>query len=167
MYLPRAATIKKETNIQMVKDRFVEVAKEYGCKNGRDWTLTKEENEELKSLGKKSKEGELVVIETDKTGKFMLMGRQEFLDAGDIHTKEDKVIDKKGLSKVERKLNAACSLFIKIFRVGEAKGYTERHRSNSITLSSNPSNMKLLHKDHKGPESRQMRRLNGLGMNVN
>ena len=57
-------------------------------------------------------------------------------------------------------------MFIKIFRMGENQGQTERHRSNHITHSANPSRMKLLHKDHKEPGSVKMRRLNGPGMNV-
>ena len=55
---------------------------------------------------------------------------------------------------------------MKVFRVGEAKGQTDRHRGNSITHSTNPSNMRLLHKDHKGPGVIKMHRLNGPGMNL-
>ena len=76
------------------------------------------------------------------------------------------MIDEKELRKVERKLNAASSMFIKIFRVGENRAHTERHRSNFITHFANPSQMKLLHKYHKGPGTKKMRRLNGPGMNV-
>ena len=55
---------------------------------------------------------------------------------------------------------------MKIFRVGEAQGHTERHRSNLITHSANPACMKILHKDHKGPGKVKVRRLNGPGMNA-
>ena len=57
-------------------------------------------------------------------------------------------------------------MFVKIFRVGEGKEHTERHRANYITHSANPATMKLLHKDHKGLGSCKMRRINGPGMNV-
>ena len=36
-----------------------------------------------------------------------------------------------------------------MFRVGEGQDQIERHRSNSICYSVNPSSMKLFHKDHK------------------
>ena len=55
---------------------------------------------------------------------------------------------------------------MKMFRMGEGKGHTLRHRSNLITHSGNPSNMRLYHKDHKGPGSTKMRRVNGPGLNT-
>ena len=76
------------------------------------------------------------------------------------------MISEKELRGIERILNSANSKFIKIFKVGEARNHVERHRSNNITYSANPSNMRLLHKDHKPPGSVQMRRLNGPGMNI-
>ena len=74
IYLPRAAVIKWETSIQMRRDRLLEVAQEYGrnivnCSG----TLTKEERAGLESLQKRIKDNELVVVETDNSGKFSVM----------------------------------------------------------------------------------------------
>ena len=74
IYLPRATVIKWETSIQMRRDRLLEVAQEYGrnivnCSG----TLTKEERAGLESLQKRIKDNELVVVETDKSGKFSVM----------------------------------------------------------------------------------------------
>ena len=43
-------------------------------------------------------------------------------------------------------------MFLKIFRVGENIDHVERHRTNYINQSANPSAMQLLLKDQKGLE---------------
>lgn len=96
----------------------------------------------------------------------MVLSQDDFLESGDVHVKNDKLITEKELRGVERRLNTGCAMFIKIFKVGESSNHIERHRSNSITHSANHSNMKLLHKDHKGPGKVQMRRLKDPGMNI-
>ena len=108
----------------------------------------------------------MVVVQTDKSGKFSVMSQEDYLTAGDLHVVDDQVIDEKQLRKVERRLNATCSLFIKMFRVGEGAKHVGRHRGNAITHSANPSRMKVLHKDHKGPGTVKMRRINGPGLNI-
>ena len=67
------------------------------------------------------------------------------------------------MKSVQRTLNAACSLFIKIFKVGESADQVDRHRANVINHSVNPSAMKILHKDHKKGGKVQVMGLNGLG----
>ena len=109
--------------------------------------------------------GELVVPETDKSGKFTVMSQEDYLEAGYEHVRDDKEISEKELHTIERRVNAANSMYIKIFRVGEGSGQTERIRSNYITKSANPATMKISHKDHKGPGTKKMRRINGPGMN--
>ena len=62
----------------MVKERLMDVAREYkstGC-NGK--TLTKGESQGIKSLMKRIKEGELVVMETDKSGKFTVLSQEKY-----------------------------------------------------------------------------------------
>merc|ERR1711888_417258 len=108
----------------------------------------------------------MCVCETDKSGKFSVMRQDVYLEAGDEHVKNDKILTEKELRGVERRLNAGCSMFIKIFWVGEQVDHIERHRSNSITHLANPSHMKLYHKDHKPPGKVHMRRTNGPGLNL-
>ena len=81
--LSRSAAIKKETTIQIKKGRLLEVAREFKSSTGDEWTLTREERDGLKSLVMRTKEGELVVIETDKSGKFTVMSQDDFLEAGE------------------------------------------------------------------------------------
>ena len=80
--------------------------------------LLMETREGLRSLQKRSKEGEIVIAETDKSGKFCVFSMEEYLKAGEVHTKNDVEIDEKDLKEIQRTLNATCSMFLKIFRVG-------------------------------------------------
>ena len=92
---------------------------------------------------------------------------EEYINAGEIHTRNDKKIDEKELKEVQKTLNATCSMLLKIFKVRENSDHVERHRTNHINQSVNPSAMRLLLKDHKGLEKVHTRRLNGPSMNTN
>ena len=65
---------------------------------------------------KRVKNGEIAVMETDKTGKFTVMSQEDYLEAGDIHTVNDKEITEDELWNIQRRLNAGNSMFIKIFK---------------------------------------------------
>ena len=80
--------------------------------------------------------------------------------AGDEHVVDDEELTEKELKGVQRKLNATCSMFIKIFRMGEDSDHIERHRANVMTNSMNPSAMKLFLKDQKKGGGVKVRRLN-------
>ena len=88
------------------------------------------------------------------------------MEAGDVHTQADKEISEEELWAIQRRLNATNAMFIKIFKVGEGQDQIERHRSNSIGYSANPSSMKIFHKDHKEGKEIKTRRINGPGMNT-
>ena len=108
-----------------------------------------------------------MIAENDKCGKFYMFSMEEYIKAGEVHTKNDKKVDEKELKEIQKTLNATCSMFLKIFKVGESSDHVERHRTNHINQSANPSAMRLLLKDHKGLEKIHTRRLNGPGMNTN
>ena len=54
--------------------------------------LTESESKGLKKLKKRVKNGELVVVRTDKSGKFSIMSLQEYERAGLVHTSKDKEV---------------------------------------------------------------------------
>ena len=166
IYLPKAAKLKLETGFQFKKEKLMDMAREAVEDMGKVHALKKAEKTGLDSLLKRIKAGEITVMETDKTGKFTVMSQQDYLEAGDLHTANDREISEEELWSILRKLNASNAMFIKNFKVGEAQDHIERHRSNSVCYTANPSNMKLYHKDHKGPGSLATRRINGPGMNV-
>ena len=71
------------------------------------------------------------------------MPMEVYLRAGDEHVVDDEELTEKELKGVQRKINATCSMFIKILRLGEDSDHIERNRANVMTNSMNPSAMKL------------------------
>ena len=55
--------------------------------------LSSEQKKGLKSIKKKVKEGNLVALESDKTGNLGVVDRDRYLEMGRKHTKGDKVLN--------------------------------------------------------------------------
>ena len=101
IYLPKAVSIKRETEIGIRKAKLLEVAREVrgemSERKASNSNLSRETREGLRSLQKRSKEGEIVIAETDKSGKFSLFTMEEYLKAGDVHMKNYVELDEKEL----------------------------------------------------------------------
>ena len=61
------------------------------CEKGKD-NLTAGEKRGLKSLKKRVTEGEIIICQTDKSGRFCVLTREQYLEAGLEHTKNDRMI---------------------------------------------------------------------------
>ena len=96
------------------------------------------------------KAGELVVVRTDKSGKFSIMSIEEYRRAGEVHTNKDKEVTVEFLMKNQRKVNGHLSMLLKTFMVGRSHGHYERIRNLKITHSLSVAPLYLLFKDHKG-----------------
>ena len=67
--------------------------------------LTKTQLKGIKDLKSRIKDSGLACGETDKTGKLTLDTLENISKKMDGHIKEDKIIDEKGVKKIENKLN--------------------------------------------------------------
>ena len=112
--------------------------------------LTPQEARGLKKLQKKVQEGSLVVVKTDKSGRFAIMSMDEYERAGKVHTEKDLPVDLDFLQENQRRVNGYISMLCKIFQIGDAHNHKDRVRSLKITLSLSVAPMYLLFKDHKG-----------------
>jgi hypothetical protein len=110
--------------------------------------LTKEEASGLKKLQKRAQEGSLVIVRTDKSGRFSVMSMKEYERAGLEHTKKD--VEVNFLQKNQRRLNGYIRMLLKIFNIGKASKHIDKIRSLKLTLSLSVAPMYLLFKDHKG-----------------
>ena len=70
----------------------------------------------MKSLKKRVTEGELVVVQTDKTGKFCVMSREAYLRAGQVHTEKDTKVDLSKVAEIQKDINGNIAMLIKFFR---------------------------------------------------
>ena len=112
--------------------------------------LSSSELSGLKSLRKRVEEGEIVVVQTDKTGKLCIMSREAYEEAGLVHTIKDEEVGQKKVEEVEREINGNVSLLAKFFRLGKAWNQVGRVRETLLTKSQSVCPMYLTFKDHKG-----------------
>ena len=153
--LPGPKNIKVEEGIELRRltwrKIFRDYMKEFTDERGvQESNLTEGESRGLKSLQKRVKEGELVVVRTDKSGKFSLMSLEEYRRAGEVHTSKDKEVTVEFLLKNQRKINGHLSMLLKTFMVGRSHDHYERIRNLKITHSMSVAPLYLLFKDHKG-----------------
>ena len=114
----------------------------------RSSNLTKKECEALKSLKKKIKEGDVVVTPTDKSSRLAIMTKEQYQEAGSVHTSEDKRIDWNTVSKLQRNVNSHVWWLAQI--VGYSKNKDQkRMMTNLQDYGREVPEMVLLCKDHK------------------
>ena len=104
----------------------------------------------LKSLCKRVSESELVVVPTDKTGKFCVMSRETYVKCGMVHCKKDLEIPFEDLTSTQKDLNGNTSMLVKIFRMGSTWDQVGRVRETVLNHSLEVCPLSLLYKDHKG-----------------
>ena len=123
------------------------------CKNDSSVSLnsnlTIDEVEGLKSLRKKISDGSLIVCETDKSKRFAIMTRQQYLEAGFVHTKNDIEIEPHMVKKFQKCVNDHVWWARDIFNIGDNWGHSDRMTNNLMDKGEQTCQMTLLCKDHK------------------
>ena len=70
-----------------------------------DTNLRDEQTKAIKDLNTKIKNEDLVCLETDKTGKFALDTKKNYITKVQKHIEKDAIISIKEVGRIERKLN--------------------------------------------------------------
>ena len=94
---PKALPLADEQKLEVLRLELLHQYRSWvrdNCNHQGDqkMNLTGEEQRGLKSLRRRMKEGELVILPTDKSGRFAVMTMETYLRAGQVHTKGDRVI---------------------------------------------------------------------------
>ena len=111
--------------------------------------MSKEETRGLKKLKKRVKEGEVVVLPTDKTSKFAIMDRGTYEKAGLSHAVGDNEVGWGDLTNAQKEVNGHISMLIKVFQIGGTWGHRDRVRETMMGESLQVCPIQLLYKDHK------------------
>ena len=77
--------------------------------------LTEDEKEGLRSLQKRIRENDIIIIKTDKSGKMAVISRDEYIKMGEEHTGRDQEIDRKEIIEKEKQLNGHVFFWVKIW----------------------------------------------------
>ena len=152
--LPKPLRVTEEAKISIRGEAFEKVFKEYvneNCdkKGKQEPNLSKSQMRGISKLKKRVKEGEIVIMESDKSGKLSVATTEKYLEMGEVHVGKDIEIDEEDLKEREKFLNGHVSMFLKISNMGEDWGHQQRHREAGIKHSAYASPMSLLLKDHK------------------
>ena len=152
--LPKPLGVANEAMIEMRREAHMRVFREFREKHcvrdgSQKSNLTEEEQEGLKTLMKRIKEGELVVMKTDKSGKFCVTTKEKYVEMGMDHVKNDKEVTREELREVERHLNGHTAAWCIMFSTGENHSHTSRIIKSKTTFSNNIANLYLMYKDHK------------------
>ena len=112
-------------------------------------SLTKEEFRGYLSLKKRIKEHNIVVCESDKTGRLVVVERETYLRLGAPHRGEDRTVKYDEIREIQRLTNGHTSAWLKILGTGEAWNHLERIKTTTINSSNNVASMKLLVRDQE------------------
>ena len=114
----------------MQESYVAEMCDEYGVQESN---LTAGEERGLKSLKKRVAEREIVICQTDKSGRFSVMTMADYEYAGSKHVKKDQEVTLEFVQQNQDILNGHCSMWLKMFLVGRNWGHEDRHREAKMT----------------------------------
>ena len=151
----RRKNFQEEANLEMLRAELKNCFKNYmgkHCKkNGeQESNLTQDEKEGLKKLKKRFKEGEIIVLPTDKSGRFGVMSYENYVKAGGKHTGKDEEVGMNEIVRTQSELNGNMSMLLKFCKTGHLWKHQDRVRSTMINQSLSLCPMYLTYKDHKG-----------------
>ena len=149
----KSKNFEREAVLEMMR---VELLAEYGKYeattngDGGGSNLSPAERRGLKSLKKRVEEGDLVILPTDKSGRFACMRRSVYEAAGMKHCRKDEEVTQERIKVTQHELNGHSSMLTKIFKLGQTWDQVDRVRETVINRSMAICPMFLLYKDHKG-----------------
>ena len=152
--LPKPLPPSEEASIEMRRENYRKIFREVkrkitNEKGEQKPNLTETAIKGLKSIKKRIKDEEIIVLKTDKSGKFAITDRENYIEMGKVHTGKDRIVTRKEIREKERVLNGHTSMWLKMTGLGEAHNHEGRARESKIVKSQNLASMYLLLKDHK------------------
>ena len=122
-------------------------------------TLTKSEALGLKSLKKRTKNGQAAIVATDKSGKLSVIDKINYDRLVSEHTSKDQIINEDEVVRLETVLSATSSSLARVLKIGNKWNQQDRVQSAAkSTLSSVPP-LAILLKDHKPGPNKPVRPL--------
>ena len=152
--LPKPLSADIEAKLELRKTTQKEIFRNYVAKNtdknnDQKSNLNRQEQEGLKSLQKRIKEGDLIILKTDKSSKFTVTNRQEYLKMGQEHVNKDKMVNRQEIIETEETINGHSRAWAHIWGCGKDHKHFDRIMTSKVTHSENVANLYLMHKDHK------------------
>ena len=157
VYLPAPLDSVREVTMQHLRDNLKSVTEEYvqspeyGSSVHKN--LTREQKDGLRSLKKKVKQKDVVIYQTDKSGRFSVDTMDNYREACSAHVEGDQTITVELHEKAQKMANTHSTMWVRIFKAGEAIGGQARIKRNMLVEGSTLAPLYALRKDHKGCDS--------------
>ena len=150
---PKHQAGSKESDLEVMRSELLHQHKEWvskncNCRGEQPANMSKDEQAGLKSLKKKIADGELVILPTDKSGRFAVLSMNTYITAGMVHVKDDTELRVDEMRANQKLLNGAVSMILKVFRVGKDCRHESRWRESMIYDSLESCPLWLLYTDH-------------------
>ena len=115
--MPNAVKEIQEAGIEIRRQNLKRVVAEFkrmdpNGKGASKSNLTKNEEAGLKSLRRRMKTGEIIIMRTDKSSKLAITNEETYLKLGDKHVSKDKEIALKEVGEMEKDVNGHPAMFI-------------------------------------------------------
>ena len=152
--LPKPISIEREAQIEIRRTIHEKIYQQYReektNENGEQETnLTEKEEKGMKSLQKRIKKEGLVVMKTDKSGKMSVTRRENYLEMGEDHTKEDKLISREKIREIDKLMSEHSIAWCSMWGTGRNHDQEDRVISSKTSKSENRAKLYLTYKDHK------------------
>ena len=157
-FLPKPASIKNETALSNLKEKFMSTISKYRAEhycNDKGYPKSNLETSEklgIKETKQKIDNKECLISKTDKSNKLSCDSLDNYKSAIEKHTENDNIIDHKTVKSIENKLNDTLKILNGIFNVGsdtDRKNNEDRVHLASISTNVPPPPLDGLRKDHK------------------
>ena len=133
--------IRRGMNEKIYNDYRRETCNKKGEVKGN---LSEEETDGLKSLQKRMRDQEIIIVKTDKSGKMCAMSRDEYLRMGREHTMRDEKIERKAIIEKEKQLNGHVFFWSKIWGSGDDHNHRDRIIDSKVVTSEQLADMYIM-----------------------
>ena len=111
--------------------------------------LSAKDRRGLESLKRRVKQKEIIVCKTDKSGRFAVLSREQYIKAGEAHTDKDAEVELEEAEEIQRILNGHMRWWAKSLNLAGDWDQEDRALRNLLNHGLSICPMTILVKDHK------------------
>ena len=129
-YMPKSLEATEEVKLQCLKMELMKITEMY-TRNTKSAlsNLSQAQKEGLKSLKQRQDDNEIVMFQTDKSGKIVVDSAENYIEAAKPHIGKDEIITLSEYNEIEKKVNAHSVFWLRMLQVGKESGDEARYKS--------------------------------------
>ena len=154
VYLPKPLPPQEEAKIEIRREQYEQVFRDHvrdHCSESgtQQSNMSWSHRNGLKKLQKRKKDGDIIVLTTDKSGKFAVSDVESYLAMGAVHTSKDSIIGDDEVRKIQNLHNGHTSMWLRMTNMGLEWNHQDRIKESCLQHTCTVPPMYLLVKDHK------------------